>query len=208
MLTLRKPMKAGRRSQAGMSLLELLFAGFILTIGMLGSLIMITTAIATNQRNKTDTVGTALGQTVIEEIATLPTSDLSIGNLTLKDCAGNSHNITVKAPLNTDTAAVQAAGYGATLITSPSSDPSLGRINFTQSVSALHTAGTPPTDYQMDYYTCGAITFDVRWNIRKMPYPPGTDNKIVVVGVRQKGSGSGGALFFAPPVNLRTVVGP
>src|SRR5438105_2466686 len=106
-----KPTKMARPSEAGMSLIELLFAGFILTIGMLGSLVMITTAIATNQRNKTDTVGTALGQTVIEEIATLPTSDLSIGNLALKDCAGTVHNITVKAPLNTDTVAVQTAGY-------------------------------------------------------------------------------------------------
>jgi len=190
--------------EAGMSLIELMFAGFVLTVGMLGSLVMITTAISTNQRNKTDTVGTALGQMVIEQMATLPTRDLTIDHITLKDCATPvvSHNVSVVAPAQSVT-----AGNGATLITSPSGSASLGRIDFTQAVSALHTAGTPPLDYQMDYYTCGGITYDVRWNIRTFPYPPNTDNKIIVVGVRQKGSGSG-ALFFAPPVTLRTVVGP
>lgn len=208
MLTLNTTMKNKRPSrEAGMSLIELLFAGFILTIGMLGSLVMITTAISTNQRNKTDTVGTALGQMVIEQIATLPTTDLTVTNISLKDCAANSHNVTVAAPPAGSTAAVLAAGAGAPMITSPSTDPNLGRIDFTQSSTGLHTAGTPPVDYQMDYYTCGGITYDVRWNIRTFPFPINTDNKLVVVGVRQKGSG-GPALFFAPPVSLRTVVGP
>jgi hypothetical protein len=171
---------------------------------MLGSLVMITIAISTNQRNKTDTVGTGLGQMVIEQIATLPTTDQSIDHITLTDCAvpAVAHNITVTAPLQTVT-----AGNGATLITSPSSNPNLGRVDFTQAVSALHTTGPPVQDYQMDYHTCGGITYDVRWNIRTFPYPPNTDNKLVVVGVRQKGSGNN-ALFFAPPVYLRTVVGP
>src|SRR5213082_3008387 len=104
---------AGRDNEAGMSLIELMFAGFVLTVGMLGSLIMITIAISTNQRNKTDTVGTALGQMVIEQIATLPTRDLSIDHITLKDCAvpAVAHNITVTAAAQSVT-----AGNGATLI--------------------------------------------------------------------------------------------
>jgi len=201
---LKTRIKTMRGNEAGMSLIELMFAGFVLTVGMLGSLIMITIAISTNQRNKTDTVGTALGQMVIEQIATLPTRDLSIDHITLKDCATpvGTHNVTVLAPAQSVT-----AGNGATLITSPSSSPNLGRIDFTQAVSALHVSGPPVQDYQMDYYTCGGITYDVRWNIRTFPYPTNTDNKLVVVGVRQKGSGNT-ALFFAPPVNLRTVVGP
>ena len=186
---LRRSMKTGRRkNETGMTLIELLFAGFVLTVGMMGSLIMITIAIATNQRNKTDTVGTALGQTVIEQIATLPTSDLTISNFALKDCA---------VPVVSHT--IQVSTGGAPLIPSPASDPNLGRLDFT---------AAPVTNYQMEYYTCGGITYDVRWNIRKFPFPAGTDNKIVVVGVRQKGSGGSAALFFAPPVNLRTVVGP
>jgi Tfp pilus assembly protein PilV len=189
-----------------MSLIELMFAGFVLTVGMLGSLIMITIAISTNQRNKTDTVGTGLGQMVIEQIATLPTTDLTIDHITLTDCASPAvaHNVTVAAPPSTATTSVKTAGNGATLITSPSTSANLGRIDFTQAVSGLHSAGV---DYQMDYFTCGGITYDVRWNIRTFPFPVNTDNKLVVVGVRQKGSGNT-ALFFAPPVNLRTVVGP
>lgn len=196
MLMLKTPTKIARpRSEAGMSLIELLFAGFVLTIGMLGSLIMITIAISTNQRNKTDTVGTALGQLVIEQIATLPTTDLTVTSITLKDCAVPvvSHTVSVVAAAQSNT-----AGAGAPLITSPSTNPNLGRIDFTQAAVS---------GYQMDYYTCGGITYDVRWNVRTFPYPTNTDNKMVVVGVRQKGSGNA-ALFFAPPVNLRTVVGP
>jgi hypothetical protein len=195
MLTLNTT-KTSKRREAGMSLIELLFAGFVLTIGMLGSLIMITIAISTNQRNKTDTVGTAVGQMLIEQIATLPTTDLTITNITLNDCASpaTAHTVSVVAA-----PAATTAGAGAPLIASPSTDPNLGRIDFTQAAV---------TGYQMDYYTCGGITYDVRWNIRTFPYPTNTDNKIVVVGVRQKGSGTGPALFFAPPVSLRTVVGP
>ena len=70
--------KAGR--QSGMSLIELMFAGFILVVGFMGSLILIFIAIATNTRNKVDTTGTMIAQMVIEE---QPSVQLLIPNLFL-----------------------------------------------------------------------------------------------------------------------------
>src|SRR5258706_15089115 len=65
--------KAGR--QSGMSLIELMFAGFILVVGFMGSLILIFIAIATNTRNKVDTTGTMIAQMVIEEVNVMSTNN-------------------------------------------------------------------------------------------------------------------------------------
>src|SRR4029078_2515168 len=102
-----------KRSRAkGMTLIELMIACFVLAVGMLGSLAMIFLAISTNTRNKFDTTGTMIAQTVIEQINTLPTNATQSGafvtaiNLTdcqVTDAAGNvthaatTHSISIQA---------------------------------------------------------------------------------------------------------------
>jgi Tfp pilus assembly protein PilV len=54
-----------------MSLLELMIAMTVLTVGMLGSMVMILTAMESNSRNKTDNLATILDQEVMEKFATL-----------------------------------------------------------------------------------------------------------------------------------------
>src|SRR5205085_12498225 len=85
------------KKQQGMSLIELMFAGFVLTVGMMGSLIMITVAIASNSRNKFDSTGTMVAQMIMEHINTMPTNQLDsagvlVDHINVADCdrPGNS----------------------------------------------------------------------------------------------------------------------
>lgn len=98
------------------------------------------------------------------------------GTDNLTDCAGNNWTI--------DTGVGGAALSGS-------------QIDFTQS--------SPPTNYYMNYAVCNATsqtTFDVRWNVQTVS----SNTYMITVGVRQKGSGSGGTKIFALPITLRTYV--
>jgi Tfp pilus assembly protein PilV len=78
------------RRQSGVTMIELMVAGVVMTVGFLGMMILITTAIATNNRNRLDSTGTMLGQAVMEQIkSTIVGSSSS----TLSDCAGNTFTI-------------------------------------------------------------------------------------------------------------------
>src|SRR5262249_41356683 len=81
-LGMRKAMQGkrvrGRTPESGMRLLELMFAGLGLTVGMLGALIMIVIAIQSNSRNKFDSTGTMVAQLVMEHINTMPTNQINM----------------------------------------------------------------------------------------------------------------------------------
>ena len=81
---MKKRLFRKRSGQKGMTLIELMIATFVLAVGMLGSLSMIFLAIATNSRNKFDTTGTMIAQTVIEQINTLPTN-ATLGGVAVTD---------------------------------------------------------------------------------------------------------------------------
>src|SRR5260370_21924536 len=72
--------------ERGMSLLELVIAMVVLTVGMLGSMIMILTGMQSNSRNKTDNTATVLDQEILEMFATLKNYPRS-GYVTIYDCA-------------------------------------------------------------------------------------------------------------------------
>ena len=78
-----------RNSQAGVSMIELLIAGMVLVVGCLALVVLVTVAIASNNRNKMDTTGVALAQMVVEEARTLPAN--SPLPRTLTDCAGTAN---------------------------------------------------------------------------------------------------------------------
>lgn len=170
-----------------MSLLELMFAGFIMVVGMLGSLILIATAIASNTRNRIDTTGTAVSQLVIEQVNAL--SARSATAITITDCAGTSHTVNV-------------ATGGANQIANTNAAWNLaGAIDYTQAVADV------PAGYKMQYVTCGGTTYDVRWRITGMS----SYTRMITVSSRQlgiTGQQSQNILLFAPPVTLRTVSGP
>ena len=189
---------AGGNSQAGMTLIELMIAMVVLAIGMAGVMILITSAIATNSRNKGDTSGTMVAQTVLEKIAAYPANVNGI--ITITDCRpaalGGPQNLTISTA-----AAVLPNGAGAQL------DPAgTGIINWNQAQAAV------PANYKMTYYACGvqgtSAPYDVRWNVAQMTVSGGTTlTKLIIVSARPLGvlGGAVQGMYYQPPVTLRTI---
>src|SRR5258708_14388799 len=75
-----------RRGERGISLIELLIAMTVLTVGMLGSMIMILVGMQSNTRNKTDSTAVVLDQEILEMFATLNNYPKT-GAFTMFDCA-------------------------------------------------------------------------------------------------------------------------
>jgi len=173
-----------RRSDAGFSLVELMIAMIVLTVGLLGGMLLLIIGISINSRSRMDTSGTMLAQSVLEKILAQPYA--ATNTLTLTDCAGNSRNIAT------------AAG-GATLLSST------GDIDW--------TATTVPTNYSMYYDVCtnqGTLRYEVRWNIATSSSFSG--RSVVVsaknIGVQLNSSSSTyNAVLFALPITLKGVVG-
>lgn len=188
--------RARRRREAGMTLIELMIAMVVLAIGMAGVMILITTAIATNSRNKGDTSATMVAQMVLEKIASYP-ANLN-GVIIVQDCRpanlGGPQNLSIAT-----TAGPMKNGAGAL----PDAN---GNIDWTQNAAAV------PANYQMTYYVCGAqgtaAPYDIRWNIVQMNNIGGvTYTKLIVVSARPLGvlGGVAQGMYYQPPVTLRTI---
>jgi prepilin-type N-terminal cleavage/methylation domain-containing protein len=181
-MELRRKIKFGR--QSGMSLIELMIASLVLTIGVLGCAVLIPIAIGTNGKNRQQSNSTVIAQMTMEKIV----SAASAGGatLTLTDCAGTSNTINVTGT---------TSGSGATVL-------STGSVDFSQ---AQGSTGAP-VGYYMSYVSCGTSgrtsTYDVRWNIQT----PSSYVKLVTVSSQMKGSGSNQVLFSLP-VTIRSMVG-
>src|SRR6266849_3042589 len=74
-----------RLGESGTSIIELLIAMTVLTVGMLGSMIMILVGMQSNTRNKTDTSAVVLDQEILEKFATLKNYPKT-GAVTIFDC--------------------------------------------------------------------------------------------------------------------------
>ena len=165
--------------QSGTTMIELMMAGFIMVVGFLGLMVLITAAIATNNRNKMDTNATLAAQMVYEEVR----SSIVTGSpLTVTDCAGNTWTI----------------GLGSTTVGATAGAPLSG--------ATIDYSAAIVSSYQMDYNVCTAsgrrATYDVRWNIKTL-----TDGvSHITVGSRPKGASSD-LKFFALPVTLRGIAG-
>lgn len=168
-----------RTQQAGVTMIELMIAGMVMVVGFLGMMILITTAIATNNRNKMDTNATLAAQMVFEEIR----SNIATGSSpALADCGGNTWTI----------------GVGSNTVGSTTGAPLNGSdIDFT---------ATPVTNYSMSYKVCtangGQATYDVRWNVQTLT----TGASLVTVGSKPLGASSD-LKYFALPVTLRGIAG-
>lgn len=185
-----------RRSQAGMSLIELMVAMSILSIGLGALTQLLVVALATDNRNSKDTSATLLAQMVIEQIsAQHPNSSATIA---VTDCAGNSWTIATAG-------GASPGGAGATLVTS-SSSTNYGGINQTQAYSSI------TANYAMKYVDCGGAgntgvptTYDVRWNVMTID---ANYTRLVTASARPVNANALGGIQYAVPVNLRAVSGP
>ena len=178
-----------RSSQAGFTMMEVMLAGTILTIGSLGMLGLVVGSIATNNRNKIDSTQTMLSEAIVEH---LNSTVLGSGSSTLADCAGQPFTIagvTGGANLN--------AGGSA--------------IDFTENIAADSTK----TTYHMDYYVntpCNVMgslqaIYDVRWNVQLVGGSTSpTNTYLLTVSTRLKNR-VGENMYFSPPVTLRAMSG-
>jgi Tfp pilus assembly protein PilV len=172
-----------RHMNRGFSLVELTFAMFILTVGVLGGMTMIIMGMTRNNTNRVDTTATNAAQAVLEEIAGAPAN--SSPSLTVTDCVPNNMQIT--------TAGATSPGLGAPLLAN-------GDIDFSQA---------PVAGYQMNYTVCGTnglqTVYDVRWHVTMLN--AGNTGKLVVVAARQPFVAGKKGMGFIAPVTLRTIVG-
>jgi len=195
--TKRKAASADRRrkSQVGMTLVELMIAMSILAVGLGGIVNVLVIAMETDNRNSKDTSATLLAQMVIEQISA---QHPNLNNaIQVTDCQGNLWSVA--------TTGAASPGAGANLVTS-STAAGYGGIDETQAYSNI------PTNYAMKYVDCGGVgnvgvptTYDVRWNVMTVD---ANYTRLITVSTRPLGANALGGIQFALPVNLRMVAGP
>jgi prepilin-type N-terminal cleavage/methylation domain-containing protein len=191
--------------ESGMTLIELMIAMFVLTIGMLGSILLIASGMQSNTRNRTDTAGTVLDQEVMEEFATLKNYPKT-GSVRIWDCTiGNN---TTDYHLASLVDAASPAGAGAAL-------DSLGNIDWTQAAPTFATSTA--TGYAMRYTTCSGDIYEVRWNVMQVGNNTANVNtriSLLTVSSRQIAALSADAnagarnngILYARPTTLRTLI--
>jgi Tfp pilus assembly protein PilV len=198
--------RARRQVSSGMGLIELMIAMTVLTVGMLGSMVMIVTGMESNTRNKRDNSATILDQELLETFATLKNYPQT-GTVTITDCALTGSNAHL-ASLVQGTYA--ANGAGAALVTTGTASQNIGDIDWTQATPTLATSSV--AGYAMMYQTCGGEIYEVRWNVMDAnagALPAGDVSRISLLTVSSRlttnTNGTNGMLF-ALPTTLRTII--
>jgi type IV pilus modification protein PilV len=178
-------MLRSKNGSSGFSLVEILIAMVILSVGLLAIIGMIVSASITANRNKVDSTASMLADTVLEQLSAKDVT--SAGTFMIKDCAGGDHVIG-------NAAGAAPAGAGAPLNANNDIDFTAGAV----------------ANYQMDWVTCGGAgvrnIFDVRWNVMNMngmPLLAGNYSRLITVSARKKTA----AGIYNPAVTLRTVAG-
>src|SRR5438270_12598840 len=115
-LSQRRKQRAGSE---GFSLIELLIAMLVLTVGLLGGMIVIVTAIASNARARLDSTAVALAQSTMDRIVVLSAAAVP-QQTSITDCTGAVHPITT------------ASGGGAPLVDISGIPDGKQMIDFTQ----------------------------------------------------------------------------
>jgi type IV pilus modification protein PilV len=193
--TRARALRVLRKRQRGFTVIELLVAMFILTIGMVGGVAIIMVAIASNANAKFDTGAVALAQSTMDRIIVISESAQGAAlNTSMTDCNGAVH-------------AINTAVGGA-----PTTNLN-GLLNGTQ---VINFNAAPQAGYRMLYTLCAAggagylgipQTYDVRWNISQGP----TQNTQLVLvaakNISESGNGRSQTRFFSVPITLRALRG-
>src|SRR5215475_10175291 len=174
-------------SQRGITIVETMFAAFILVVGSLSMVGLIFRSIATNNRNKIESTQTMLSTTIAEQINS---TIIGSGTSNLVDCNGISHTIDTNANIG-----------GANV--------SGDAIDFTENIAADATKD----NFHMDYLlrtpctTSGKLQglYDVRWHVQIVGNTINdTHTYLLTIGTRLKNHGEGN-LFFSKPVSIRVL---
>jgi prepilin-type N-terminal cleavage/methylation domain-containing protein len=169
-----------RKQSRGFTMVELLVAMVVLAVGVLGGMSMILIGMTRDNTNLVDTTATNVAQTVMEQIAGVPTNVNP--TLTLQDCVPT-------------TLSVNTTPGGATLKAN-------GDIDFLADTAASLNGN----NYQITYFACGSnglqTPYDVRWNIKQI----GTWGKQITVSAQQSALAGRTGIGMIRPVTLRTIV--
>jgi prepilin-type N-terminal cleavage/methylation domain-containing protein len=186
----------------GMSLIELIIAMAVLSIGMLGAMTLMVVGMSNNANSKTDTAATILDQQILEEFATLKNYPKN-STVTITDCALTGSNTHLASLFQ-----AASPGNGATLYTSATAPmPSLiGAVNWSVAAPTLATSGA--SGYAMHYKTCNGDMYEVRWNVTEL------NNRLSLLtvssqqlsGVNVGSNGAKNALLHARPTSLKTLI--
>jgi len=180
-----------RRGEQGSMLLELLISMVVLAVGLGGMMILLASAMYTNNRAGQDTTSTMVAEHILEQISAQAAND--IANLTITDCAGTASNIATQGATKGAGSGING-GNGAALTSG-------GIVDWTQNHLAI------PNGYAIDYVACGngsrQTTYDIRWNVITMS----TYARMIIISARPQASATVGGLRYVMPVNLRTIGG-
>ena len=184
--------------ERGFMMLELMISMVVLSVGLAGILVLMLSAMYTDNRSRNDTGSTMIAEHILEQITAQGLQANSA--LQITDCAGNLKNVaTARANLAAGNAGPNG-GNGASLTAG-------GIIDWTQAFTAVPTDPGTGAPYAIEYVACGPngrqITYDVRWDVIQMP--GSANNRLTVIGARPKSQPQSGGLHFVVPVNLRTV---
>ena len=193
--TLRQRFFKRRTRNRGFSLVEMLIAMMVLTVGMVGGVAIIAVAIAANANSRFDTGAVSLAQSTMDRIIVISASATgSQLNTNMTDCNGTAH-------------AINTAAGGAPTTTISGIATGTQVIDFTQAAVA---------NYQMNYTLCGAggsgytgipQTYDVRWNI-SAGSTQGTQLILVAAkNISEYQNGLSQTKYFSIPITLRALRG-
>lgn len=172
-------------AEAGLSMIEVLVSGLVLTVGMLGFAALMATAIAANSRSRADSTSIMLAQSVMDQLAATATLNPTTS---IKDCSGGAA-----------TSANVATG-GATLLSNDEIDWTAAAVNgysMTYVICASTNADTTNSQQR---------SYDLRWSIQQVSASD-TDTYFIVVGARPSKWNSN-LKQFAMPVSLKSYIGP
>jgi len=187
-----------KRNQRGFGLIELLIAMLVLTIGLLGGMVILTVAVASNAQAKFDTSAVSLAQSTMDKILAL-SAVAAAPTTSVTDCNGVVHTV------NSAVAANAPTGAPTTTIN--------GIANGTQ---VIDFTAAPVANYSMQYTMCAAggagyvgqpQVYDVRWNISPGPTPSTQLVLVAAKNMSEVGNGGSQSRYFAVPITLRALRG-
>jgi Tfp pilus assembly protein PilV len=167
-----------RRKQDGFSILEMMFATFILLIGLIAVAQLVPASILMNNRNRTDTASLVYAQRELDQMIQQPLTTFNISDADLNPCT-----------LGDPTKPNQIVGSPLVIFQ--------GQVQIDYSVA-------PVANYSFMYpdpNDPGNTTYDVRWAVITNMNGPVVTSKRFILGVRQQG-GNG----YFQPVTLDTMV--
>jgi type IV pilus modification protein PilV len=187
-----------KRNQRGFGLIELLVAMLVLTVGLLGGMVILAMAVASNAQAKFDTGAVSLAQSTMDKILALSATAAN-PTTSVTDCNGTIHTVNSGITGNAPTGA-----------------PTITINGISNGTQAIDFSAAPVANYSMQYTMCAAggagyvgqpQVYDVRWNISPGPTPSTQLVLVEAKNMSEVGNGGSQSRYFAVPITLRALRG-